>query len=181
MASQQTFSTHDLRAGSVDYNRDHEQKAKWANGPAWGPGRPLGSNPRPFRINHRVAAAHRREKAKEVAHAARNRKQEILPIDQYTSGESTDEEPAEPSAAPEPDAEITYSFDADKGPSQGSQILGQALLQAIERFEDRKTHELVSEEYEVLDENGEPASPRRRAGGKGKKALKSEDEDWEHV
>lgn len=132
-------------------------------------------------VASRVAAAHRREKAKEVAHAARNRKQEILPIDQYTSGESTDEEPVEPSAAPEPDAEITYSFDADKGPSQGSQILGQALLQAIERFEDRKTHELVSEEYEVLDENGEPASPRRRCGGKGKKALKSEDEDWEHV
>lgn len=57
MASEQTTSnsTSDLRAGSVDYNRDHEQKAKWANGAAWGPGRPLNSNPRPVRISHRLA------------------------------------------------------------------------------------------------------------------------------
>ncbi|KAF4306785.1 hypothetical protein GTA08_BOTSDO05164 [Botryosphaeria dothidea] len=178
MASEQTYSTSDLRANAVDYQRDHEQKAKWANGPAWGPGRPLNSNPRPYRISSKVAAAHRRDKAKQVAHAARTRKQEILPIEQYTSGESTDEEPVEPSAAPEPDAEITYSYDAAKGPSHGSQILNQALLQAIERFEDRKTHELVNEEYEVLDENGEPANGR---GRKGKKAKSSEDDDWEHV
>lgn len=203
MASEQTHSTSDLRAGSVDYQRDHEQKSKWASGPAWGPGRPLNSAPRPFRVSQRsvrplilrdwytkrqmltritirVAAVHRRDKAKQVAHAARHRKQEVLPLDQYTSGESTDEEPIEPSAAPEPDADITYSYDADKGPSQGSQILGQALLQAIERFEDRKTHELVSEEYEVLDENGEPQNVRR-AAGKGKNKARSEDDDWEHV
>ncbi|KAL1640279.1 hypothetical protein SLS58_007095 [Diplodia intermedia] len=178
MASEQTTSTSDLRAGSVDYQRDHEQKAKWSNGAAWGPGRPLNSNPRPVRISQRVAAAHRREKAKEAAHAARSRKHEVFPMDHYTSGESTDEEPVEPSAAPEPDAGITYSFDAEKGPSHGSQILNQALVQAIERFEDRKTHELVNEEYEVLDGNGEPANMR---GRKGKKAARSEDDDWEHV
>ena len=55
MASEQTISTSDLRAGAVDYQREHEQKAKWANGPAWGPGRPINSNPRPFRISQRSA------------------------------------------------------------------------------------------------------------------------------
>lgn len=125
-------------------------------------------------------AAFKRDNAKSVGRAAKLRKQEILPSEAYTSSDSSaDEEPIEASAAPEPDADITYSFDADKGPSQGSQILNQALVQAIERYEDRKTHELVEDEYEVLDENGEAAQRKARRSAKGKKkATKSDDDDF---
>lgn len=125
-------------------------------------------------------AALKRENAKSANRAAKLRKQEILPSEPYTSSDSSaDEEPVEASAAPEPGAETTYSFDAERGPSQGSQILNQALVQAIKRFEDRKTHKLVEEEYEVLDENGEAAQAKARRSVKGKKkASKSDDDDF---
>jgi hypothetical protein len=57
----------------------------------------------------------------------------------------------EASAAPEPDADITYSYDATHGPTHGSQILNTALSQAVERFENKVTDKLVKDEYEVLD------------------------------
>jgi hypothetical protein len=94
------------------------------------------------------------------------------------SGDSSaDEEIEEPSAAPAPDAEITYSFDAERGPSHGSQILGQALAKAIERFEVRQTDKLIKEEYEVLDVN-EALSPAPKAV---RKTIAAEDEDYEFV
>jgi hypothetical protein len=74
----------------------------------------------------------------------------------FSSGDSSaDEDPVEPSAAPEPDAEITYTFDSARGPSQGSQILSLAVAKAVERYENKVTDKLVNDEYEVLDESGE--------------------------
>jgi hypothetical protein len=94
------------------------------------------------------------------------------------SGDSSaDEEIEEPSAAPAPDAEITYSFDAERGPSHGSQILGQALAKAIERFEVRQTDKLIKEEYEVLDVN-EVLSPAPKVV---RKSIAAEDEDYEFI
>ena len=97
------------------------------------------------------------------------------------SGESSaDEDVEEPSVVPAPDAEIAYSFDAERGPSHGSQILGLALAKAIERYEVRQTEKLVKEEYEVLDVDDEAfsLSPRAR---KRNFNIAPEDADYEFI
>lgn len=63
---------------------------------------------------------------------------------------SAEEDVKEASAAPEPDAGYTYSYDAPRGPGHGSQILGIALARAVEKFETKATEKLVKEEYEVV-------------------------------
>ena len=68
----------------------------------------------------------------------------------FVSDSSTDEDVKEASAAPEPDAEILYSYDAPRGPSQGGQILSMALAKAVEKFETKETEKLVKNEYEVV-------------------------------
>ena len=81
----------------------------------------------------------------------------------YDTAEATDssaDEDVEPSAAPEPDSGITYSYDAERGPSQGSQVLGYALTQAVERFENKATDKLLKDEYLVLDSDGEPVASK---------------------
>ncbi|KAF2144984.1 uncharacterized protein K452DRAFT_356327 [Aplosporella prunicola CBS 121167] len=175
MATEETFNAGDLRGASVDYQRDHEQKHKWALGQAWGPGRNMEAHGRPMRVGKHPGDR------RDVDHnLSKSRKHRDIDTEQYLSGDSsTEEEPIEASAAPEPDADITYSYDAAQGPGHGSQILSQALVQAIERFEDRQTHELVKEEYEVLGPNGEPLT----MGGKGKKSAgkAADDDEYEFV
>ena len=100
-----------------------------------------------------------------------------MAITNATGDSSSDEDVEEPSAAPEPDAGIAYSFDAERGPNHGSQILGQALAQALERFEVRQTDKLIKEEYEVLDAGA--LSPAPRANMKG--ILATEDEEYEFI
>jgi hypothetical protein len=105
----------------------------------------------------------RHPKQTAINRAKTNRKRDIV----YATAEATDssaDEAIEPSAAPEPDSEITYSYDAERGPSHGSQVLGYALEQAVERFENKTTEKLVKEEYLVLDTDGEPVA--RRANNK---------------
>lgn len=89
---------------------------------------------------------------------------------------SADEEVEHPSSAPAPDAEIAYSFDAERGPSHGSQILNSAVDKAIERYEIRETDKLIKNEYEVLDPDGEVISPLPK-----KRNTAREDEDYEFV
>jgi len=90
-------------------------------------------------------------------------------------------------AAPAPDAGVMYSFDANRSPSQGSQILNTALAKAVERFEERETVKLVKNEYDVLDSEGESMglTPVKKSKGKAKavEAARSdeEDEDYEFV
>ena len=67
-----------------------------------------------------------------------------------TSDSSAEEDVQEGSAAPEPDAGITYSFDAPRGPAHGSEILNMAINKAVERFESKETEKLVKNEYEVV-------------------------------
>lgn len=78
--------------------------------------------------------------------------------DTCTSDSSTDvEDVKDASAAPEPDAGYTYSYDAPRGPGRGSQILGIALAKAVEKFETKATEKLVKEEYEVVGNEREDA------------------------
>ena len=79
------------------------------------------------------------------------------------SDSSADEDVIEASAAPEPDADITYSYDATRGPRKGSQVLGAALAKAVEKFETKQTEKLVSEEYDVIDDNDEDVPTRHVA------------------
>ena len=74
-----------------------------------------------------------------------------------TSDSSSSEEVTEASAAPEPDAGYTYSFDAARGPSRGSQILGLALAKAVDKFETKATEKLVKDEYEVVAKENDDA------------------------
>lgn len=108
------------------------------------------------------------------------RKHDIINEQYSSSGDSSaDEDVEEASTAPEPDAEITYSYDAARGPSHGSQVLSMALAKAVERFENHATDKLVKEEYEVLDNDGESVAsdkPRRT-----KAAAASEEDEYEFV
>lgn len=67
------------------------------------------------------------------------------------SDTSGDESAKDADAATVPDAEVMYSFDAKRGPTHGSDILGAAVSQAVERFENKQTEKLV-QEYDVIDD-----------------------------
>ncbi|KAL9097624.1 MAG: hypothetical protein Q9165_000521 [Trypethelium subeluteriae] len=155
MSAEPSFSTEDLRSHSIEHKRDHEQKQKWALGDYEtqnGKRRPRGQSPQS------VTAAIRRQTGKHLASLEHRdkiaRKQDIVG-EQSSADSSADEDVVEASAAPEPDAGITYSYDAAHGPSGGSQVLSQALAKAVERFENHETDRLVKEQYEVLDTEGE--------------------------
>lgn len=66
------------------------------------------------------------------------------------SDSSAEEDVEEGSAAPEPDAGISYSFDALRGPTEGRTILGMAFAEAVEKFETKELEKLVKDEYEVI-------------------------------
>lgn len=89
--------------------------------------------------------------------------------------------------SPPADADITYSYDASHGPTQGSQIFNVALAKAVEKFEERETVKLVKDEYDVLDAEGESvASPARKEkvkkiGGMGATRVPDADEEYEFV
>ncbi|KAF2263808.1 hypothetical protein CC78DRAFT_267437 [Lojkania enalia] len=170
MASEQTFSTGDLRSGAKEFSRDKDHRVKWAHGESFGPGRRVEDNrPRPARV---VPTPKSQSGFNKARTAFKN------DIAEASGDSSADEEIEEPSAAPAPDAEITYSYDAERGPNHGSQILRLALTKAIERYEVQQTDKLIKEEYEVLDTAGEPFSPAPRAS---KKLVSTEDEDYEFI
>lgn len=88
-------------------------------------------------------------KAAQVANISRKHESRF-DNDTCISDSSTEEDVKEVSAAPEPDAGYTYSYDAPRGPGKGSQILGIALAKAVEKFETKATEKLVKEEYEIV-------------------------------
>ena len=88
-------------------------------------------------------------------HAKVNRRAVLNTDEVVSSDSSADDEIKDASAAPEPDADIAYSFDAPRGPSQGSQLLSIALQQAVEKYEIKATEKLVKDEYEVVGNDKE--------------------------
>ena len=74
----------------------------------------------------------------------------VFDFDTSASDNSAEEDVKDASTAPEPDAGYTYSYDAPRGPSKGSHILGFAIAKAVEKFETKATEKLVKEEYEVV-------------------------------
>lgn len=56
-----------------------------------------------------------------------------------------------------------YSFDAPRGPTEGSQVLGSAITKAVEKYENKVTEKLVKTEYEVVPEEKEEAEPTTRS------------------
>ncbi|PGH29687.1 hypothetical protein GX50_07573 [[Emmonsia] crescens] len=68
--------------------------------------------------------------------------------DNYSDSSSdSDNVPDHSEAANDPN--VFYSFDAPTGPSQGTDILGAALANAVEKFETKET-EKVAREYEFV-------------------------------
>ncbi|KAG8530040.1 uncharacterized protein KY384_005522 [Bacidia gigantensis] len=49
-----------------------------------------------------------------------------------------------------PDSALTYSYDNKRGANKGSQILGQAIARAVEKYETKATEKLIKEEYEIV-------------------------------
>ncbi|KAI9820354.1 MAG: hypothetical protein M1827_005976 [Pycnora praestabilis] len=186
MASQISLSNGDLRSAAVEYNRYHTQKAKWALGEnvtlpggrvllSEGLRRPIQPSSKPSFI--------RQSKAYNTGKLNKHKVSNTLYENEVNSTDSSaDEDVTEASAAPAPDAEITYSYDARGGPGKGSQILGMALAKAVEKFEVKETERLVDEEYEVLGEDGEPVARGKAKKGKGKAEIEEgDDEDFELV
>lgn len=128
-----------------------------------------------------------------LAHGARMaRKHDVLEgadtsanEDSSSSGSDFDDG----TSSPAPDAGVMYSFDANRAPSQGSQIWTAAMAKAVERFEEKETAKLVSTEYDVLDSEGEVVglTPVKKSKGKGKAKVEKAavvpdaDEDYEFV
>jgi len=172
-----SYNTQDLRAVARDYKRDADYQHKWENGEARGPGRSSVAHARPAKTSQLAALRYHNKAGKESAinRTKINQKRDLV----YDTAEATDssaDEEVEPSAAPEPDSEITYSYDAERGPSQGSQVLGYALSQAVERFENKATDKLVKDEYLVLDSDGEPVASKSDKR-KATRSIEHDEED----
>jgi len=166
----------DLRSNSVDFKRDNSSKAKWARGEAFGPGRE--GHAAPAKVKARFPRTN--EELRVNRNAKDAQRHEILNETVNHSDSSETDEPIEPCAAP--DAGITYSFDANRGPSHGSTILSSALAKAVERFENTTTEKLVKDEYDVLPSNPEEVlrTPIKK-GGKRSALVAEEEDDYEFV
>ena len=76
---------------------------------------------------------------------------DVHDITQTSDTGSSDEEVVGITEAPIPTDEIMYSYDARSGPSNGADILSTAVMQAVKRFENKQTEQLVKTEYAVLN------------------------------
>ena len=125
-----------------------------------------------------------------LAHGAKMaRKHDMLEgnaVSDDSSNSNSDGDHEEPVSPLLPDAGLMYSFDAVRGPSQGSQILNVALAKAVEKFEEKETVKLVKTEYDIIDSEGESVGLTPVKKGKGKEkaesvAVPDADEDYEFV
>ena len=168
--------TSDLRGASKDYKRDHEHKAKWGTDDEvrgcvhssvgldvevcdkCTPRPPhRGARKHGRHVNSRVLNEYKGVAKKKVfARKAIGNEIEAgtdAPL-AGLSDTSSDESVKEAGAGTVPDAEVMYSFDAKRGPSHGSDILGRAVTQAVERYENKQVEKLIKE-YEVIEDSSD--------------------------
>nr|POE94251.1 hypothetical protein CFP56_16491 [Quercus suber] len=188
MSADQSLSiTSDLRSNAQDSKRDATHKHKWALGAVETVTR-VGQKPRPHRPSETEFNSKRRYEKGAVAALASGaklaRKQDMLEGTAVSSSDESAASDLEETPSPPVDAGVMYSFDAARGPSQGSQILHAALNKAVQRFEDGETTKLVKDEYEVLDTEGEIVGDK--SSKKGRKSAASQplqvpetDEDYD--
>ncbi|GAB7364572.1 hypothetical protein MBLNU230_g5379t1 [Neophaeotheca triangularis] len=204
--SSQTLPTSDLRSTAHDTKRSTDRKHK-----------PAAYQPPTAYVEHQqrpryksaftISNTRNHNNSKYQSHGARSaggvvasvnkisRKHDKLDDnDNLDSASSAAEESASASGSDDngdagvaPDSGVTYSFDAARGPSQGSQILNVALAKAMEKYEEKETVKLVRTEYDVLDSEGEsvglaPASKKGKAKSAGVVAgVPDADDDYEFV
>ncbi|KIW32230.1 uncharacterized protein PV07_03790 [Cladophialophora immunda] len=71
----------------------------------------------------------------------------------HVSDTSEEEEVPDASEAPLPaEGDFMYSYDHATGPRAGGDILSQAIIQAVRRFENNETEKLVNTEYNIIDD-----------------------------
>lgn len=165
--------TADLRKEGKAYRRDKDHSAKWARGGRVAPGkkcphdlsftgttcnecvqRPLNARNNTAHFFQRAerASIHHNTQAHRQGHIAKKVLQNDLhEVTVSSDTGSSDEEVAAASEAPVPETEVMYSFDARSGPSNGADILSTAVVQAVKRFENKQTEQLIKAEYDVLD------------------------------
>lgn len=95
---------------------------------------------------------------------------------------SAEEDNATDPTTPLPEGTVMYSFDNATGPSSGSQVLSAVMDRAVERFHDLETTQLVRDEYELVDANGDSVKPRSKKGKRSaKRPSGREDDEYEFV
>lgn len=121
--------------------------------------------------------APRSEKQHHINRTKTSRKRDLHfdTVDCLETTDSSADEEVESSAAPQPD--VIYSFDHYRSPSKGSQVLGHALAEAVDRYETKATEKLVKDEYLVLDSDGEPLTTSTKKASKALESAYVDDED----
>lgn len=174
MASSIKISTGDLRSAAKEYQRDRNHNAKWARGFAAAPGKRCEHVDHPFdggactecaarpehRDENRRMGRHfsdlkhkwnKKSTGQKTTIARKVFRNEVLDTGTSSSDSSAGEEDAkDASAAPVPDAEVMYSYDATHGPGRGTDVLSNAITQAVQRYETKVTEKLVKE-YDFID------------------------------
>jgi len=176
-----SLNTQDLRAAH-DFKRATDNRRKWEHGEEETKGRGP-AHGRPSKSRFAVKREEKHPKEWSLAQKAASLKQDAR-LDTAEATDSSADEAVDFAPSNEYDADVIYSFDAERGPSHGSQVLGYALSKAVEQFENKTTEKLINEEYEVLDHEGEPVSGKRtKSDSKTNKPtiVLDEDEDYEIV
>lgn len=173
----------DLRSEAKAYKRDKNHASKWARGARVAPGKQCPHNfswnangacrdcaARPLhRDGARNHSAHSYQRAEKISSYTQGHRQgsiakkvlqnDLLEITQTSDAGSSDEEMADTSAAPLPDAGVMYSYDAQSGPTSGNDILSNAVMQAVKRFENKQTEQLIKTEYDLVLDGKEAEDP----------------------
>ncbi|EXJ90409.1 hypothetical protein A1O1_03510 [Capronia coronata CBS 617.96] len=169
-----TYNSNDLRSAAKPYQREKNHNTKWARGacaehchqheyPVSGCHKCIG---RPNRrdLDRRVGrgvARHRHSTQNKLSGQAatlarkafRNEVGDAFdgPL-ANVSDTSEEEDVVDACTAPVPaEADFMYSYDAQAGPRNGVDILSHAITQAVQRFENKETENLVNKEYDVVD------------------------------
>jgi len=177
-----SLNTQDLRAPAHDFKRATDNRRKWEHGEEQTRGRGT-AHARPSKNRFAIKREEKHPKEWSLAQKQASLKQDTR-LDAAEATDSSADEAVDSAPFNELDADVIYSFDAQRGPNHGSQVLGYALTKAVEQFESKTTDKLINEEYLVLDHEGEPVLGKNTKNvPKVNRApiVLDEDEDYEIV